>query len=121
MDMGSTKDIHDCIEKCCDHSSCEVAYLLNGKCYAVDCYTKELCKSDPVETGKRFKATLIYMNKRNHMRQKDKGLCAECFIVNTCIIIAYGKIPVSRSLPHQPDLLIRKVENNSQLGVGGNE
>ena len=73
MDLGPVVDVHDCAQKCCDHISCEVAQVTRSKCFAFACYTKELCKSSPVPGNSTQQSTLIYMNKRNNVRQNDKG------------------------------------------------
>lgn len=64
--------VEDCIEKCCREKTCEVAFLVDNKCHSVECYGDELCQSVPVEDEK-FSPTVVYMNKRNGKRMKDKG------------------------------------------------
>ena len=73
MDLGPVIDLKNCAEKCCDHISCEVAQITEGRCFAFACYTKESCQSTPIIGNATYDSTLIYMNKRNHIRQNDKG------------------------------------------------
>ena len=73
IDLGKYVDVHDCAEKCCQHENCEVAQVRDDKCYAVDCFTKELCKSRPTKPTNGKEMMLVYMNKRNNVRQKHKG------------------------------------------------
>lgn len=76
IDLGKFIDIHDCADKCCQHENCEVAQVMGNKCYAVDCYTKDLCKSK-VGSVTDSPTMLVYMNKRNGKRQKHKGSCGK--------------------------------------------
>lgn len=69
------ESVEDCIEKCCRGKTCEVAFLVDNKCHSVECYGDELCQSIPVEDEK-FSPTVVYMNKRNGKRIKDKGKVA---------------------------------------------
>lgn len=66
------ESVEDCIDKCCGEKTCEVAFLVESKCHSVECYGDELCQSFPVEDEK-FSPTIVYMNKRNGKRMKDKG------------------------------------------------
>lgn len=77
IDLGPFVDVHDCAQKCCQHENCEVAQVADGKCFAVDCFTKELCKSTFSEGQSKHENMLVYMNKRNGIRQKHKGLCGK--------------------------------------------
>ena len=71
--MGKFVDVRGCAMKCCEHANCEVAHVQKGHCYAVDCYTKDLCKSQKAKRSDGS-TVLVYMNKRNEVRQKDKGI-----------------------------------------------
>ena len=70
--LGSADDIHRCIGRCCARPSCDIAYLLNGKCFAVQCLDGVLCQTsaEPVSEGANVK--LAYMN-RGSSGQKEKG------------------------------------------------
>ena len=72
IDLGKFVDVRDCATKCCEHANCEVAHVHKDHCYAVDCYTKDLCKSQKAKRSDG-PTVLVYMNKRNEVRQKDKG------------------------------------------------
>lgn len=69
--LGSADDIHRCIGRCCARPSCDIAYLLNGKCFAVQCLDGVLCQTsaEPVSEGANVK--LAYMN-RGSSGQKEK-------------------------------------------------
>lgn len=74
IDLGPLIDIHDCADKCCQHDNCEVAHIRDNKCYAVDCYTKDLCQSFPVDNLDPQTNAIVYMNKRSEQRQRNKGM-----------------------------------------------
>ena len=73
IDLGPLVDIHDCADKCCQHDNCEVAHIRDNKCYAVDCFTKDLCQSFPVDNLDPNTNAIVYMNKRSEQRQRNKG------------------------------------------------
>ena len=74
IDLGPLVDIYDCAEKCCQHDNCEVAHIRDNKCYAVDCFTKDLCQSFPVDNLDPKTNAIVYMNKRSDQRQRNKGM-----------------------------------------------
>ena len=74
-ELGMVDSVEDCIEKCCREKNCEVAFLVDNKCHSVECYGDELCQSVPLE-DETFSPTVVYMNKRNGKRMKDKGKVA---------------------------------------------
>lgn len=71
-DLGTVESVEDCIEKCCREKTCEVAFLVDSKCHSIECYGDELCQTFPVE-DETFSPTVVYMNKRNGKRMKDKS------------------------------------------------
>lgn len=71
-EFGMVDSVEDCIEKCCREKICEVVFLVDNKCYFVECYGDEFCQSVFVEDEKFF-LMVVYMNKRNGKRMKDKG------------------------------------------------
>ena len=71
-DLGMVESVEDCIEKCCEEKTCEVAFIVDNKCHSVECYGDELCQSLPVE-DENISPTVVYMNVRNGKRIKDKG------------------------------------------------
>lgn len=42
-------DIQLCIEKCCTSSKCHVAYVIQDVCYTVNCFSRDLCRTRPIE------------------------------------------------------------------------
>lgn len=79
-DMGKAEDIHRCIGRCCARPSCDIAYLLNDKCFAVQCLDGVLCQTsaEPASPGANVK--LAYMN-RGASGQKEKGKCEAVVII----------------------------------------
>ena len=58
------KSMESCVSSCCERPTCDVAYLLNGHCYSVQCLDSKLCQpssSDHVKKGDQVQ--LAYMHK----------------------------------------------------------
>ena len=72
-DLGKADDIHRCISRCCVRPTCDIAYLLNNKCFAVQCLDGVMCQTnaEPAVTGANVQ--LAYMN-RGKSAQKEKGV-----------------------------------------------
>ncbi|XP_073240537.1 uncharacterized protein [Porites lutea] len=82
-DLGLVESVEDCIDKCCEEKTCEVAFLVDKKCHSVECYGDELCQIEPVEDDK-FSPTVVYMNVRNGKRMKDKETCSSPCVSGVC-------------------------------------
>ncbi|CAH3168884.1 unnamed protein product [Pocillopora meandrina] len=61
--LGRADDIHRCIGRCCARPSCDIAYLLNGKCFAVQCLDGVLCQTsaEPVSEGQTSNWMIVYI------------------------------------------------------------
>lgn len=79
-DLGMVESVEGCIEKCCGERKCEVAFLVNNTCHSVECYGDELCQSVTME-DENLSPTIIYMNRRNGKRMKDRGISVKMKIV----------------------------------------
>lgn len=57
------KTMDSCINSCCDRPNCDIAYLLNGHCYSVQCTDSKLCQDagEPAKAGDTVQ--MAYMNK----------------------------------------------------------
>ena len=95
-DLGMVESVEDCIEKCCGEKTCEVAFLVDNKCYSVECYGDELCQTLPVE-DETFSPTIVFMNKRNDKRMKDKGKTARTVLIKSAKIFSGINIYFSQS------------------------
>lgn len=42
-------DLQLCIEKCCESSKCHLAYVIHDACYTVSCFSRDLCRTRPIE------------------------------------------------------------------------
>ena len=62
------KTMKSCIASCCERPTCDIAYLLNGKCYSVQCLDSRLCQpsSDPV----KGEVQLAYVHKSGNSEKK---------------------------------------------------
>ncbi|XP_065651395.1 uncharacterized protein LOC100209524 isoform X4 [Hydra vulgaris] len=57
------KDMKSCINVCCDRPDCDIAYLLNGHCYAIECSDVKLCQTTGEPATTKDSVQLAYMNK----------------------------------------------------------
>ena len=62
-EVGRMVDMKKCVSSCCDKPECDIAYLLNGHCFSVQCLDGNLCQTtaEPVKAGDTV--ALAYMNK----------------------------------------------------------
>ncbi|CAB4043389.1 Hypothetical predicted protein, partial [Paramuricea clavata] len=44
--LGRTKSMRQCIQRCCSRGKCDVAYSIDGNCYAIECFSENLCHVD---------------------------------------------------------------------------
>lgn len=51
IDRGITNSIQTCMELCCAHRTCDLAYVISARCYLVECYTVDLCSIVPKGVG----------------------------------------------------------------------
>ncbi|KAK3699591.1 hypothetical protein QZH41_014303, partial [Actinostola sp. cb2023] len=53
IDLGHVHITTECLKRCCEIDACDLVYLSDDHCYAVDCFNAELCK--PIEAFKTGK------------------------------------------------------------------
>lgn len=84
--MGK-KTMKKCINSCCDRPDCDVAYLLNGHCYAVECADGRLCQAtgEPSKAGDNIQ--LAYMNKVG-LGEKQRDYMIVYIIVGSLAFVA---------------------------------
>ncbi len=46
-DMGVVKNLRDCVNHCCNDTSCDLAMVLSRKCFTVHCYSLADCQTIP--------------------------------------------------------------------------
>ena len=51
LDRGLTPNVQVCMELCCAHKTCDLAYVVSSRCYLVECYTTDLCSVVPKGVG----------------------------------------------------------------------
>ena len=47
--FSDVSDLQLCIEKCCVSSKCHLAYVIHEVCYTVNCFSRDLCRTRPIE------------------------------------------------------------------------
>ena len=78
-DLGKADDIHRCISRCCIRPTCDIAYLLNDKCFAVQCLDGVLCQTNTEPAVAGANVQLAYMNREGNARREKGLLCAGSF------------------------------------------
>lgn len=43
LDRGPVTNILQCMEMCCMFKTCDLSYMISGRCYLVECYSRDLC------------------------------------------------------------------------------
>ena len=61
------KTIKPCVKKCCQDMKCEVAVMLEDKCYTVRCINKEYCQSRPAPPSAYSKKPMLAFVKRENL------------------------------------------------------
>lgn len=61
--LGETANIHACLQRCCSKRTCDVALLIDGRCYGVACFSKELCEAVQVPHPHFVFSQLGFLNK----------------------------------------------------------
>ena len=61
--LGETASMHACLQRCCTKQTCDVALLIDGRCYGVACFSMELCEAVPVPHPHFIFSQLGFVNK----------------------------------------------------------
>ena len=82
IDMGPAASAVDCLEHCCRIDACDLAFLTRDRCYAVDCYSAELCEPVAAPDFVTDKPSLYYVTKngksiinQGQYLLKFRGIC----------------------------------------------
>ena len=76
------KHMKPCVKKCCQDTKCQVAVMLERRCYTVHCINKEYCKSRPAPPAIHFKRPMLAFVERENLYQGN------CLKVSICIFVA---------------------------------
>ena len=74
------KRIKPCVKKCCQDMKCEVAVMLENKCYTMRCINKEYCQSRPAPPSAYSKNPMLAFVKRENL-YKGKGWVTSLWIL----------------------------------------
>lgn len=58
--LAQSVGMSECVRRCCDQRSCDVAILMRGTCFALHCASPELCSARPARL-KNFSLQIMYM------------------------------------------------------------
>ena len=71
-DIGAVKDINECSSKCCEFSACDVALMLQNRCYLVGCSDGKNCQMQKAKPS-AFHPTIVYVTRWNSEGVKHTG------------------------------------------------
>lgn len=71
-DLGGTASIHDCVKRCCNKKVCDVALLLDGRCFGVSCFSKELCEPIPVPHPHYVSSQIAFLNQAERRAEVER-------------------------------------------------
>ncbi|XP_048590274.1 uncharacterized protein LOC5501396 [Nematostella vectensis] len=57
-------DVEKCAGKCCQSRDCHVALVIRDACYTVKCYSKDLCRTRPLQAGSNVTSKVVYVSKK---------------------------------------------------------
>ena len=66
------KRIKPCVKKCCQDIKCEVALMLEDKCYTVRCTNKEYCQSRPAPPSAYAKKPMLAFVTRENLYKGEE-------------------------------------------------
>lgn len=70
--MGRVDSMDDCIELNCKQNKADVAFMMGTHCFSVQCYSNDLCKTEPV-----FATSFSRLNLRPAVSFLKKNLGSE--------------------------------------------
>ena len=56
-------DLQLCIEKCCLSRTCHAAYVIQDVCYIISCFSRDLCRTRPIENT-LVKSVIAFVKRR---------------------------------------------------------
>ena len=91
-EFGKVDNVSKCVNACCNHINCDVAFVVQSKCYLVACFHQRLCESVPAK-NQRFHPTIV------HVRKKLRGPDLKTFlnIVQPSATVEAGRIVMTVS------------------------
>ena len=64
--------MRDCIGKCCDDTTCDLAFMFGESCYSVECRNEKLCQAVLAKPS-QLEPKVSYVT-RGYLEDKDKGM-----------------------------------------------
>jgi len=61
-DVGTVESLDSCTRLCCVSEKCDLAMLIKGRCFLVDCFSEDLCKTVKTET-KNYRPTVAFVRR----------------------------------------------------------
>ena len=71
-DTGTVSSMTECEKKCCGFSSCDLAFLLGGRCYLVGCADEKSCQMNKAKPSP-YTPMISYVTRWNTEGVKHTG------------------------------------------------
>ena len=75
--IGKVDSMDDCIEMSCKQSNSDVAFMLGSMCFAVHCYSDDLCKTVPIFGSSisrlNLNPAISFLKKKSRFRVNSLG------------------------------------------------
>lgn len=75
--IGKVDTMDDCIETSCTHPNSDVAFMLGTMCFAVNCYSADLCKTVPIFGSSisrlNLNPAISFLRKKSRFRENSLG------------------------------------------------
>lgn len=72
-DVGIVEDAKVCVNLCCVSETCNVAMMVNERCFLVSCFSTKLCQMTRSLTS-LYQSSLAYIQRKPLIGKKEKGI-----------------------------------------------
>ena len=84
-DVGTVESLDSCTRLCCVSEKCDLAMLIKGRCFLVDCFSEDLCKTVKTET-KNYRPTVAFVRRWVTNVTEDTGMYTSQIFSSTLIL-----------------------------------
>ena len=64
IDLGFIHVTSECLKRCCEIESCDLVYMISEKCYAVNCFSSEMCEAVSAEPFAADEPSVFYVTRK---------------------------------------------------------
>lgn len=82
----------NCMEKCCDSRDCDLAYMVEKKCYSVSCSSKDECRPVSVKASKKTPLISAMVMKKAEPKEETGNAYSVMIIICHILLPAISQI-----------------------------